>query len=64
MRQLPDPTPVYNLSVAGLPEYFAGGVLVHNCDAAADAFSELASTFASGPVSTVTAQNTTANAWG
>lgn len=26
--------PVYNLTVAGTPEYFAGGVLVHNCDAA------------------------------
>jgi len=26
--------PVYNLTVAGVPEYFAGGVLVHNCDAA------------------------------
>lgn len=25
---------VYNLTVAGAPEYFANGVLVHNCDAA------------------------------
>lgn len=25
--------PVYNLTVAGTPEYFANGVLVHNCDA-------------------------------
>jgi hypothetical protein len=24
---------VYNLSVSGIPEYFANGVLVHNCDA-------------------------------
>lgn len=23
--------PVYNLSVAGKPEYFANGILVHNC---------------------------------
>lgn len=23
--------PVYNLQVAGTPEYFANGVLVHNC---------------------------------
>jgi PBSX family phage terminase large subunit len=26
--------PVYNLTVSDQPEYFAGGVLVHNCDAA------------------------------
>lgn len=26
--------PVYNLTVTGQPEYFAAGVLVHNCDAA------------------------------
>jgi PBSX family phage terminase large subunit len=26
--------PVYNLSVSDCPEYFAAGVLVHNCDAA------------------------------
>lgn len=26
--------PVFNLAVAGVPEYFANGVLVHNCDAA------------------------------
>ncbi|MGH9208641.1 MAG: hypothetical protein ACRD1G_19170, partial [Acidimicrobiales bacterium] len=25
--------PVYNLRVGGTPEYFANGVLVHNCDA-------------------------------
>lgn len=23
--------PVYNLTVAGTPEYFANGILVHNC---------------------------------
>lgn len=28
-----DPRPVYNLSVEGSPEYFAAGVLMHNCDA-------------------------------
>jgi len=27
------PQPVFNLTVAEQPEYFAGGVLVHNCDA-------------------------------
>jgi len=27
------PTAVFNLTVAGQPEYFASGVLVHNCDA-------------------------------
>lgn len=26
------PVPVWNLSVADCPEYFAAGVLVHNCD--------------------------------
>jgi len=25
--------PVYNLKVEGCPEYFAAGVLMHNCDA-------------------------------
>lgn len=25
--------PVWNLTVEGSPEYFANGVLVHNCDA-------------------------------
>jgi len=32
---------VYNLSVANAPEYFANGVLVHNCDAAVFALLEL-----------------------
>jgi len=31
--RLLEPAPVYNLSVDGEAEYFAGGVLVHNCDA-------------------------------
>ena len=30
---LPAPAPVFNLTVDGTPEYFASGVLVHNCDA-------------------------------
>lgn len=28
------PGPVYNLSVEGEPEFFANGILVHNCDSA------------------------------
>jgi hypothetical protein len=32
---------VYNLTVDGEHEFFANGVLVHNCDAAADGFNEL-----------------------
>jgi hypothetical protein len=28
------PGPVYNLTVEGQPEFFANGILVHNCDAA------------------------------
>ena len=32
---------VYNLQVAGTPEFFANGILVHNCDAMVWAFSEL-----------------------
>ena len=28
------PGPVYNLTVQGQPEFFANGILVHNCDAA------------------------------
>lgn len=30
---LPRRVPVFNLKVADQPEYFAEGVLVHNCDA-------------------------------
>lgn len=30
--------PVFNLTVQGPPEYYANGVLVHNCDAAVYAF--------------------------
>jgi hypothetical protein len=33
--------PVYNLKVEGVPEFFANGVLVHNCDALALAFNVL-----------------------
>ena len=28
------PGPVYNIAVEGVPEFFASGILVHNCDAA------------------------------
>ena len=28
-----NPAPVFNITVEGCPEYFANGVLVHNCDA-------------------------------
>lgn len=28
----PEVAAVYNLSVEGVPEYFANGILVHNCD--------------------------------
>ena len=30
---MPEPVPVYNLTVADVPEYYANGILVHNCDA-------------------------------
>jgi PBSX family phage terminase large subunit len=33
VRSLPGRVPVWNLSVADCPEYYASGVLVHNCDA-------------------------------
>lgn len=35
------PTAVFNLTVEGEPEYYANGVLVHNCDAASLAFQAL-----------------------
>lgn len=41
---------VYNLSVEGQPEFFANGILVHNCDAFADALNDLALT----PIQTTT----------
>lgn len=31
VRLLPDRSPVYNLEVDGCPEYFANGLLTHNC---------------------------------
>lgn len=34
IEKLAKPAKVYNLSVAGVPEYFAQGILVHNCIAA------------------------------
>lgn len=33
--------PVYNLTVEGVPEYYANDVLVHNCDAASGALNKL-----------------------
>jgi hypothetical protein len=33
--------PVYNLTVADNPQFFANGVLVHNCDAVSGAYSLL-----------------------
>jgi len=33
--------PVYNLKVEGEPEFFANGVLVHNCDASSGAYNKL-----------------------
>ena len=38
------PVSVYNVSVQDVPEYFANGFLVHNCDAAAAALGELTRT--------------------
>lgn len=34
VRQMPGKEPVFNLTVANVPEYFANGIRVHNCDAA------------------------------
>lgn len=42
----PEPADVYNLTVAGQPEYFANGLLVHNC---ADALRYLLVNLGSGP---------------
>jgi hypothetical protein len=33
--------PVYNITVAGEPEFFANGILVHNCDAGRYSFADL-----------------------
>jgi hypothetical protein len=33
VRDLGRKAAVYNLTVSGVPEYFANGILVHNCDA-------------------------------
>jgi hypothetical protein len=38
---VPGHHPVYNLTVEGENEYFANGVLVHNCDALVWALTEL-----------------------
>jgi hypothetical protein len=34
--------PVFNLRVEDVPEFFAAGVLVHNCDSSTGAFNRLA----------------------
>lgn len=34
LNREPVAQPVYNLTVSGQPEYYANGILVHNCDAA------------------------------
>lgn len=31
VRALPDPVPVWNLTVEDQPEFFANGILTHNC---------------------------------
>ena len=31
VNSMPDRVPVFNLTVEGEPEYYAAGVLVHNC---------------------------------
>jgi predicted phage terminase large subunit-like protein len=41
LRDMRRDVPVYNLKVEGVPEFFANGVLVHNCDALALAFNVL-----------------------
>jgi predicted phage terminase large subunit-like protein len=45
--------PVFNLKVEGCPEYFANGILVHNCDSAGGAFAVLVNG-ASGAFKSVT----------
>ena len=47
----PDRAPVFNLTVAGEPEYFANGVLVHNCDATRYAIRYIDAHLSSGPAS-------------
>lgn len=34
VRRIEHAKPVFNITVTNTPEYFAAGVLVHNCDAA------------------------------
>lgn len=41
--------PVWNLTVDGPPEYFANGILVHNCDAASGAFNKLCRMWTTDP---------------
>ena len=48
------PRAVYNMTVEGMPEYFANGILVHNCDAASGALNKLAQ--ANGAFSAIEAE--------
>lgn len=41
---------VYNLTVEGVPEFFANGILVHNCDAARYSYADLTHFLARVPV--------------
>lgn len=41
VRGGPRGVPVYNLKVDDAPEFFAGGILVHNCDSVGGAFNKL-----------------------
>lgn len=41
LRDMRRGVPVYNLRVEGDPEFFAGGVLVHNCDSLSGAYNRL-----------------------
>lgn len=44
--------PVWNLTVDGPPEYFANGILVHNCDAASGALNKLSKMWTIDPGAT------------
>lgn len=41
LRDMRRGVPVFNLKVDEFPEFFAGGILVHNCDASSGAFNNL-----------------------
>jgi predicted phage terminase large subunit-like protein len=46
--------PVWNIQVEGLHEYFANGILVHNCDSLSGAFNTLAARCRGGAAASVT----------